>query len=157
MLATTAPALAKTKSCAEQVVDDWWDNQRVDKIYPLHCYREAIASLPLDLTDYTNAKEVILRALAYAEGGQVDTGKGQSARSVIKPVAWRNTSEIVSAVGDGTKTNVTGKSTSTSGPSSVPIPLIVLAGLAGLLLLAGGAGYVARRVQGRRGGPPSTP
>jgi hypothetical protein len=39
------------------------------------------------------------------------------------------------------------------------VPLIVLAGLAGLLLLAGGAGYVARRVQARRGdggGPPAT-
>jgi hypothetical protein len=38
----------------------------------------------------------------------------------------------------------------------VPIPLIVLAGLAGLLLLAGGAGYVARRLQGRRGPPPAS-
>ena len=43
---------------------------------------------------------------------------------------------------------------STSSPSSVPVPLIVLAGLAGLLLVAGGAGYVARRAQARRDGPP---
>ncbi len=43
----------------------------------------------------------------------------------------------------------------TSGPSSVPIPLLVLGGLALLLLAAGGAGYLSRRAQARReGGPP---
>ena len=43
----------------------------------------------------------------------------------------------------------------TSGPSSVPIPLLILGGLALLLLAAGGAGYLSRRAQARRnGGPP---
>src|SRR5439155_680710 len=55
----------------------------------------------------------------------------------------------------GTTGDVAASSAGSSNPSSVPIPLIVLAGLAGVLLLAGGAGYVARRVQGKRGGPPS--
>jgi hypothetical protein len=39
------------------------------------------------------------------------------------------------------------------GPSkadSVPIPLIVLAGIAGLLLAAGAAGFAARRIHARR-------
>ena len=43
----------------------------------------------------------------------------------------------------------------TSGPSSVPIPLLILGGLALLLLAAGAAGYLSRRAQARRnGGPP---
>ena len=43
----------------------------------------------------------------------------------------------------------------TSGPSSVPIPLLILGGLALLLLAAGAAGYLSRRSQARRnGGPP---
>ena len=43
----------------------------------------------------------------------------------------------------------------TSGPSSIPIPLFILGGLALLLLAAGGAGYLSRRAQARReGGPP---
>ena len=33
----------------------------------------------------------------------------------------------------------------TSGPSSVPIPLLVLGGMSVALLAAGGLGYVARR------------
>ena len=157
-LATSAPAMAKEKSCADQVVNDWYDNQRVDRIYPLHCYREAIAGLPLDITDYSDAKEAILRALAYAEAGEPDPGPngGGIKGSLVKPAAYRRTSDIVVPIGtDGIPPTTSGNNPSTAGPSSVPIPLIVLAGLAGLLLLAGGAGYVTRRLQGRRGPPPS--
>jgi hypothetical protein len=42
----------------------------------------------------------------------------------------------------------------TSGPSSVPVPLLVLGGLALLLLAAGGAGYLSRRAQSRNDGDP---
>ncbi len=148
----SAPAMAKQKSCAEQIVDDWYDNQRVDKQYPIHCYREAIDGLPIDIKDYSDAQDAILRALAYRQANENDPGgKG------IKPIAYRNTADQVIALGNGPNGNAVPPSASTAGPSSVPIPLIVLAGLAGLLLIAGGAGYVARRVQARRdGGPPST-
>jgi hypothetical protein len=159
-LALSAPAMAKTKTCADQVVDDWYDNQRVDRLYPLHCYRDAIAGLPLDITDYSDAKEAILRALTYAEAGEKDPGPNArpAKNSPIKPIAFRNTSGIWSTVNGagGVDTVADPARPSTAGPSSVPIPLIVLAGLAGLLLLAGGAGYVARRMQSRRGGPPPT-
>jgi hypothetical protein len=146
----SAPALAKQKTCAEQIVDDWYDNQRVDKLYPIHCYREAIDGLPLDIKDYSDAQDAILRALAYRQANEHDPGAGNGS---IKPIGYRNTADRVIALGDP-NTNASGPSASTAGPSSVPIPLIVLAGLAGLLLIAGGAGYVARRLQARRGGPP---
>ena len=42
----------------------------MDKIFPKHCYQEAIRSLPVDVLDYSNAKEDILRALAYARQGK---------------------------------------------------------------------------------------
>ena len=49
------------------------------------------------------------------------------------------------------------ESVDTSGPSSLPIPLLVLGALALLLLAAGGVGYLSRRAQARRGGgPPGT-
>jgi hypothetical protein len=152
-LLTASPAMAKEKTCAEQIVDDWYDNQRVDKLYPLHCYREALSGLPLDIRDYSDAQDAILRALQYAEAGEPDPGTGGH----IKPVSYRNTSGYLLSVRDPGAGDVAGKAPSTSGPSAVPIPLIVLAGLAGLLLIAGGAGYVARRIQSRRGDPPSTP
>lgn len=40
----------------------------------------------------------------------------------------------------------------TAGPSAIPIPVIVLAGVAGLLLVLGAAGYLTRRTAARRGG-----
>jgi hypothetical protein len=158
-VAASAPAMAKTKTCADQVVDDWYDNQRVDRLYPLHCYRDAIAGLPLDITDYSDAKEAILRALTYAQAGEGDPGPNArpAKNSPVKPITFRNTSGVWTKIGGTPGIDVAGpatQGTNTAGPSSVPIPLIVLAGLAGLLLLAGGAGYVARRMQSRRGGPP---
>ena len=68
------PAMAKAKSCADQVIADWYDDGRVGKIYPLHCYTEAIAKLPPDVLDYSNAKEEIGRALAFAKQGKPDPG-----------------------------------------------------------------------------------
>ncbi len=143
----STPAMAKQKTCAELIVDDWYDNQRVDKLYPIHCYREAIDSLPLDIKDYSDAADAILRALAYRQANENDPGAGKGS---INPIGYRNTADRVIAF-PNPGANAPGQpSASTAGPSSVPIPLIVLAGLAGLLLIAGGAGYVARRVQARR-------
>ena len=155
-LVSTAPAMAKTKSCAQQIVEDWYDNQRVDKLYPLHCYHEALDSLGPDTQDYTDLPEAILRALAYRQAGNSDPGAGAAGRNGIKPIAWRRTSDVVTPIAVGGTQAAADPAASTAGPSSVPIPLIVLAGLAGLLLIAGGAGYIARRVQSRRGGPPAS-
>ena len=63
LLVGPTPATAASKSCADQVVADWYGDGRVDRIFPLHCYQEAIRSLPVDVLDYSNAKEDILRAL----------------------------------------------------------------------------------------------
>ncbi len=148
--ATPAVAAKKEKSCARQIIEDWYDNERIDKFYPLHCYHDAINSLGTDAQIYTNLPDAILRALAYAEAKETDPGPNGTAK--VKPIAFRHTADLLSSY-DGA-TSAAPRSSSTSGPASVPIPLIVLAGLAGVLLLAGGAGYVARRVQSRRGGEP---
>ena len=59
-------------------------------------------------------------------------------------------------MGTGEET-IAGPAVDTSGPSSLPIPLLVLGGLALLLLAAGGAGYLSRRAQARRNGGPPDP
>jgi hypothetical protein len=50
-------------ACADAVLADFFDNQRVDRLYPVHCYREALAGLPPELVNYTNASTAIQRAL----------------------------------------------------------------------------------------------
>jgi hypothetical protein len=44
------------------VQDDWVDGT-IDGVYPVECYREAIAKLPADLRMYSSAEEDITRAL----------------------------------------------------------------------------------------------
>ncbi len=167
--ATDATARA-TMSCAKQVVADWYDDGRVDKIYPLECYRAAIKSLPPDVIDYSNAKEEIGRALAYAKQGKPDPGgEDPTPPTTSTDTASTDTSRtdtssaIVShEIGGGTPqtdvvTQAATQATDTSGPSSVPIPLLVLGGLAVLLLAAGSAGYLRRRLNGDDDGDDSPP
>jgi hypothetical protein len=167
VLAGAGPAAAAKKpSCAEQVVADWYDNGRVDYLYPLHCYREAIKSLPPDVKDYSSAKEEIERALQDAANRPPVT---KPTELKTKP---RTGSTPTDPSPDETDTTATGTETNdetsaaaggggpdTAGPSSVPIPLIVLGGLSVLLLAAGSAGYLARRFgsgdEGDGGEPPA--
>jgi len=159
-------ALAKTKSCADQVIADWYDDGRVGKIYPLHCYREAIAKLPPDVLDYSNAKEEIGRALAFAKQGKPDPGgqdptpdttaTGTTKTSTTKTSTTKTSTTKTSTTKTDTDTTFT-DTTDTSGPSSVPVPLLVLGGLAVLLLAAGSAGYLRRRMSGDEGGDDTPP
>lgn len=151
-------AAASSKNCAKAVVADWYGDGRVDKVFPTHCYREAIRSLPVDVLDYSNAKEDILRALAFARKGEKDPGPSGGSQPT-----GSNTDTTGDPSGSGGPNHPgpegSGDEASgavdTSGPSSVPIPLLILGGLALLLLAAGGAGYLSRRAQARRnGGPP---
>ena len=170
-------ARAKTPSCADQVIADWYDDGRISKLYPLSCYREAISKLPPDVLDYSNAKEEIGRALAFAAQGKPDPGGSDPSptgtiattpTSSTKTTTTKKTTSTKTSTHKTTKTTTaktstaadTGTTTSTtdtSGPSSVPVPLLVLGGLAVLLLAAGSAGYLRRRMGGDDddGAPPA--
>lgn len=167
-LALAGPATAAPKGCADAVISDWYGDGRVDKVFPLPCYQQAIRSLPVDVLDYSNAKQDILRALAFARKGKNDPGpsggnetasedpdpqsNGDSGDPGTKPKPTTTTPPR--PVPQGTGSEAAGE-VDTSGPSSLPIPLLILGGLALLLLAAGGAGYLSRRAQARReGGPP---
>lgn len=162
LLATAGSALAA--NCGKQVVNDWYDNGRVDTIYPLSCYRAAIRILPTDVIDYSNAKEEIGRALAFAKQGKQDPGSkptdtGTTTAPTETTTPSETTPETETTETDTASLTEAGGDVDTSGPSSVPVPLIVLGGLAVLLLAAGSAGYLARRSGGRKGGdgpPPAS-
>ena len=118
-----APAGA-TSPCAKKVLSDWLDNGRIDGKYELHCYQQAIDSIPADIRPYSNAADVIRQAMLRAGGRALALHKragGPGTAPPIPPVA------------------------ATSSASSVPVPLLVLGGMAVVLLVAGGGGYVARR------------
>jgi hypothetical protein len=55
-------AKPRRASCARAVLADWADG-RIDRVYPIRCYREAMKSLPADLEVYSSAPDDIARAL----------------------------------------------------------------------------------------------
>src|SRR5918992_2007452 len=52
--------------CRQQVIQDWSDNGRVDRLYQLECYEQAMRTMPPEIRDYSDAPEVIDRALTLA-------------------------------------------------------------------------------------------
>ncbi|HWL33824.1 MAG TPA: hypothetical protein VNP89_09495 [Gaiellaceae bacterium] len=163
MLAVSAPAGA-AQSCGRAVIDDWYDNGRVDGTYALHCYDDAIEILPRDVRDYSSAKDDIQRALQAAKRGEA----APPARTDPTPNdAPTDPDDPNTDTTDTTGTppandpddpptdTLAAAPTDTESASSIPIPLLILAGLALLLVAGGSAGYVIRRVQARRLPPPA--
>lgn len=63
--ALLAPTAANAASCWQRVVDDWRDGH-IDRVYPIHCYRDALNHLPEDLRVYGTAENDIQNALTRA-------------------------------------------------------------------------------------------
>ena len=122
LLAPSASGAAEL-ACSARVLSDWSDNGRIDRMYALPCYEEAIATLPTDIRDYTNASDVIDRAMTTAVRG--DPGEPPGGTQALRA------------------SSVDPSDTSATAP--VPLPLLVLLGLALLLLGAGALSRVARR------------
>ena len=164
VLSVAAPAGA-APSCGRAVIDDWYDNGRVDGTYALHCYDDAIEILPRDVRDYSSAKEDIQRALQAAKRGEdappatTDPTPGGSSTLPVDPDEPTETDGTPPSTGpddgdDESGSEAGGAIDDTDSASSVPIPLLILAGLALLLIAAGTAGYIIRRLQARRLPPP---
>jgi hypothetical protein len=148
-LSLASPAAAATP-CGKKVLGDWFDNGRIDRLYPLNCYEEAIDAIPADLRDYADAEEVITRALQAALNGNLapggaDPSPGDSESPDGSGGGPGGPNDPSNPDGSGTPQAAPG--VDTSSPSSVPIPLLVLGGMSLALLAAGGLGYLSRRRQ----------
>lgn len=159
MLAVASPAGA-AQSCGRAVIDDWYDNGRVDGTYALHCYDDAIEILPRDVRDYSSAKDDIQRALQNRKRGEpAPPATSDPTPNEVPPTdttgtdteTTETTGALPSDGSDDPPTETTaGAPVDPESASSVPIPLLILAGLALLLIIGGSAGYIIRRVQARR-------
>jgi hypothetical protein len=148
---SAAPASAKTP-CWKNVIGDWYVDGRVDGTYPISCYQQAIQNLPEDVRSYADAASEIRRAMLDRLRHGDDPSRGKSKRSVA-PFTFSDKngeppkgpiSRLVDKIGP-------------SNADSVPLPLLVLAGIAFLLLAAAAASFVARRIQARRMMPAPAP
>lgn len=142
-----APAEA-AKPCWERVMDDWVDNGRIDGVYSSSCLAETRKRVPEDLRTYTDIidkldayRQDVTRTpqgVGVSRGPAGPTGGNRTGGPQIEPNV-KEEGPLSSVLGSGT-----------TDASSIPLPLLVLAGLALLLMAAGGAGFAHRRLQARR-------
>ncbi len=174
----SAGTASAASPCWKRLINDWYDG-RIDKTYPAQCYRDAIDHLPPDVEVYSNAKDDLTRALQNVLAGNppnqglTDTGSGSGTSTSgggsgsggsgnTGSGNGGSTSGGDAGKGADTTTDTIGRDTTGGGPAnnaiqdlgpndadSIPIPLLVLGGLALLLIAAGAAGVIAKRLQGR--------
>jgi hypothetical protein len=172
LCATVRPAAAATP-CWKALLNDWYDG-RIDNTYALHCYTDALKHLPPDVATYSSAHDDIERALqsAIAKLGKTKVNPNTK----IAPPPASKTTTSLTAIGKGKNKLKPGQTgTGPSGISStgrkqqgglsevankldpgsadsLPVPLLVLGGLALILVAAGGGGLVVKYVRARRPG-----
>jgi len=163
LAAAPAPAAA-AKSCGHRILDDWSDG-RIDADYPLRCYADALDVAPRDLLDYSNLEDDVNRALAAATRGTPapanatseaptrapqPVGEPAPAPPSPAPGPERKPASAPESPGDPDPAapEAAPPVADAAGASSVPLPLLVLAGFALVLLAGGSAGYLVRRVRG---------
>jgi hypothetical protein len=138
-LSVGASVAAAKSSCARQILNEWVDNRQISTAYPLHCYPEAIAAVPEDLRVYTDIEEDIRAARQQAARRGLRTPQVRTQQSQA---------ERRRDPDDGLFTQGFDKLGPTNA-DSMPLPLIILAGLALLLVAAGAVGLVTRRFRTR--------
>jgi cobalamin biosynthesis Mg chelatase CobN len=161
-----SPAVAATP-CWKALLNDWYDG-RIDHTYAVHCYQEALHHLPADVQTYSSAHDDILRALQSAIAKEKKAGETVQPNSPVAPqtatTTTTGTTGQSSTTGTTTVAVVVGRKPdkglggvaeqlNPSSSTSLPLPLLVLVGLAILLVAAGAAGLVAKRMQARKQAP----
>jgi hypothetical protein len=139
--ALAAPTTASAATgCGTAVLKDWADG-KLDRAYPVRCYQAALDAMPEDMRSYTSAPDDIKRALlARLRTTHMHHGalRGRSRPAAAAP---RTTArEALSAA--GVTTRATG----------IPLPLVVIAAVGLVLLLAGSAGLLGRFRAARHSG-----
>ena len=137
-----AGSAAARPACWKTLLTDEWDG-RIDGTYSVRCYEQALQHLPEDVLVYGQAKNDLERALltAVAANGHHPLGAGVLVRADAKATAQRRRKgvleRLLARLGP-------------ASPTAAPVPLLVLAGIALLLMSAAGVSVAARWVYARR-------
>jgi len=156
--ALVAPSTAAAATpCWKRVINQWLDNKPIATTYKPSCYQQALKHVPEDLRDYSDITDAISAALQASLRGGGSGGNGNPGESGGTGNGGTN----------GGTNNPEGKNRSLQGvpaPSiyrkaidnlgttkadSLPIPLLVLAGLGTVLLLTAGGLAAHKRLRAR--------
>jgi hypothetical protein len=142
-LAGAAQPASAAVPCWKKLLNDWYQPP-INNVYPIPCYHQAIKQLPTDVSVYSSARDDINRALQQAIA---DERKSHQQVTTITPVTTTTKKKPKGPIGRALRDITPG------GADSFPLPLLILGLLAILLVAAGVAGLVWKRLQLRRGGP----
>jgi hypothetical protein len=157
--AGASPAAAAHRSaCWQVLLNDWYDG-RIDGTYPVHCYQDALKHLPSDVSTYSSARDDIQRALQSARAAALRAGRKFGPNMLIRPArsSGPHKGRGITVATSGRKPDKglasLADKLNPSNPSALPLPLLVLGGLALVLVALGAAGLVVKQIQARKPGP----
>ena len=153
--ATLGVSTAQASACSSALIRDWYVDGRIDNTYQVHCYREALKDIPEDQIVYGTLRDDLTRAL---EGVIRDHGGQLTAATLVPPEDGGdgpNSGGTSSGKHDEGFFHWLAQKIGPSTANSVPVPLLVLGGLALALIAAAAISFGARRYQARK--PPSDP
>lgn len=162
-LAATAAFVPSTAGaavpCRDRIYNDWYGDGKIATTYPIACYRDALKHLRTDVQVYSSLGDDIRAAMQ----GAIALNKGNTnvpaqignAGPAAKPHSAVRSKKPNAAPHDPTPGNETASNTlptstvaaevTSGGGGGVPVPLLVLGGLALLLTAVGGVGVIAKR------------
>ncbi|HET7568835.1 MAG TPA: hypothetical protein VFJ91_12645 [Gaiellaceae bacterium] len=164
--ASSASPAEANSHCWNDVINDWIQHEpNIVGTYPYACYTQAIQHLDQyrDIKGYSNAPEDIRRALYAAihnntgGSGPTDSSGGGGPSSGGGPGGSNDGGGSPPASSKGGPITQLFNSLGPGDAQSVPLPLLVLGGLAVLLMLAAAGTWLARRLQTRRMTPSPAP
>ena len=160
-LAVIAPATADASvPCRNRIYNDWYADGKIATSYPIACYRDALKHVKGDALVYSSLSDDIRAAmqgaLALSKGNtKVPKQIGNTGPAARPNAGHRSTSSGApphdpapgrQQINTTLPTPSTVAAGETNGSSSgVPVPLLVLSGLALVLTAIGGIGVVAKR------------
>ncbi len=154
-LVITSPGVADAKApCRNRIFNDWYKDGKIASTYPLSCYRDALKHIPPDVGVYSSLGDDIRLALQAAversHGKNVPEQVGETqlaSSSAPGPKSPTGTAPNAADPGGGMHSNVTpvAVTPASSGSSGLPLPVLVLGGVALLLVASGGIGLGIRR------------
>jgi hypothetical protein len=154
IVCVSLPATADAKvPCRNQVFNDWEHDGQIASTYPLSCYRDALRHVPTTEQIYTSLEDDIRAAMQAAiarlQGKKVPSQIGHRFTTTNDSSSLVDRRPSRDEQIDPTSTDPTRVSsqlnTAGSGGGGVPVPLIVLGGVALALVASGGVGMFVRR------------
>jgi hypothetical protein len=153
VVCVSLPATADAKvPCRNQVFNDWEHDGQIASTYPLACYRDALRHVPTTEKIYTSLEDDIRAAMqgaiARLQGTKVPSEIGHKFTTTNGSSSLVDQRPSRDEQIDPTSTDATKISSqlSTAGSNGgLPVPLLVLGGLALALVASGGVGMLVRR------------